>query len=244
MVRVFEHEPWWPDYKKSGDSEVFFKAMFQGDKKEISGSNPGDVVYGDLINTMSWPNNKEWNPNCSMNLFLQYKWTDQSGFASGYDCPEDAAIATPLKDQMYAIEQDHEAMIVLKGLQYSPAYADLYVDVWWLTRGLNVDDISYLRSIQSSAAEHFCCYLSGGVRAVNPMMNGFARVITYSDTFGIESMEEGDWNAGKQINFGRGAYKPKTLAGDPAVVFKYYVGWYGGGVGIYGYHLPLLNSWF
>ena len=76
-------------------------------------------------------------------------------------------------------------MITLKGLQYSPTHADLYVDVWWLTRGLSVSDIQYLRGIQNSQAEHFCCYKEGGVGPVNKMMSGYARVIMYSDKHGI-----------------------------------------------------------
>ena len=86
---------------------------------------------------------------------------------------------------------DHEAMITLKGLQYSPTHADLYVDVWWLTRGLSVSDIQYLRGIQNSQAEHFCCYKEGGVGPVNKMMSGYARVIMYSDKHGIETLEQG-----------------------------------------------------
>ena len=138
------------------------------------------------------------------------KWNPTGGCISGCpDCPESSAIQTPLMNQI--LGADHEAMITLKGLQYSPTHADLYVDVWWLTRGLSVSDIQYLRGIQNSQAEHFCCYKEGGVGPVNKMMSGYARVIMYSDKHGIETLEEGDWEKGKQVNFGRGAYEPWTL---------------------------------
>lgn len=124
-------------------------------------------------------------------------------------------------------------MITLKGLQYSPSDATLFVDVWWLTRGLSVSDVQYLRGIQNSQVEHFCCYKEGGVGPVKDMLSGFARVITYSDNNGIESMEEGEWERGEQINFGRGAYMPLTLNNEASTTFKYFLGWYGGGVGVY-----------
>jgi len=130
-------------------------------------------------------------------------------------------------------------MIVLKSLQYSPTYPDLLVDVWWLTRGLSVSDIQYLRSIQNAEVEKFCCYNSGGVRPVRDMLTGFARVITYSDENGMESLEEGDWDTGVQINFGRGAYMPVTLNSE--TTFKYYLGWYGGGVGVYSEFDPFFR---
>ena len=160
------------------------------------------------------------------------KWNPDGNCIAGCPaCPENAAIKTPLREQV--IGADHEAIIVLKSLQYSPTYPDLLVDVWWLTRGLSVSDIQYLRGIQNSQAEHFCCYKEGGVGPVNKMMSGYARVIMYSDKHGIETLEEGDWEKGKQVNFGRGAYRPLTLNNDESLSFKYYLGWYGGGVGVY-----------
>ena len=170
------------------------------------------------------------------------KWNPTGGCISGCpDCPESSAIQTPLKNQI--LGADHEAMITLKGLQYSPTHADLYVDVWWLTRGLSVSDIQYLRGIQNSQAEHFCCYKEGGVGPVNKMMSGYARVIMYSDKHGIETLEEGDWEKGKQVNFGRGAYRPLTLNNDESLSFKYYLGWYGGGVGVYSQYNSAFRSW-
>ena len=73
------------------------------------------------------------------------------------------------------------------------------------------------------------------------MLTGFARVITYSDENGMESLEEGDWDRGVQINFGRGAYKPVTLNSE--ATFKYYLGWYGGGVGVYSEFDPFFETW-
>ena len=244
MVKIFDHEPWWPHYKK-GENQKYFKAMFQGDDKEVTPFNPGDVIYGTLAaeengGYMNWPNNKGWNPDCTINIFLEMKWNPDGNCIAGCpDCPENAAIKTPLREQV--IGADHEAIIVLKSLQYSPTYPDLLVDVWWLTRGLSVSDIQYLRSIQNAEVEKFCCYNSGGVRPVRDMLTGFARVITYSDENGMESLEEGDWDRGKQINFGRGAYKPVTLNSE--ATFKYYLGWYGGGVGVYSEFDPFFETW-
>jgi hypothetical protein len=58
---------------------------------------------------------------------------------------------------------------------------------------LSVSDIQYLRGIQNAQVEKFCCYAEGGVRPVKDMLTGFARVITYSEYYGMESLEEGDW---------------------------------------------------
>jgi hypothetical protein len=103
--------------------------MFQGDDKELTSVNPGDVIYGSLVGeetggNMIWPNNKGWNPDCTINIFLQMKWNPNLTCISGCpDCPENAAIATPLRAQV--LGSDHEAIITLKHLQYSPTYPDL-----------------------------------------------------------------------------------------------------------------------
>lgn len=224
--------------------------MFTGDDSSMTNLVEGDVIYGSLVGEttnkmMSWPNNKLWNPDCSLNLFLQMKYDAPNGgicISGCPDCPENAAIETPLMNQV--LGADHEAMITLKGLQYSPTHADLYVDVWWLTRGMSVTDIQYLRGIQNSEVEHFCCYNSGGVGPVKDMLSGYARVLMYSDKYGPESLEEGDWERGNQINFGRVAHRPITLNNDDtSVTFKYFLGWYGGGVGVYANYNSGFKSW-
>ena len=59
----------------------------------------------------------------------------------------------------------------------------------------------------------------------------------------METLEEGQWKGGKQVNFGRGAYEPWTLNDGDKPGFQYYLGWYGGGQGFYGIYDSILKIW-
>jgi hypothetical protein len=53
---------------------------------------------------------------------------------------------------------------------------------------------------------HYCCYKDGGIGnqgGLEPLISGFARIITYSSYYGIEDFEEGHFKNGKQDRFGR-----------------------------------------
>lgn len=101
-------------------------------------------------------------------------------------------IPTDMKIQVLGAK--HEAYIVLKLIQHSTAYPNLYVDIEMLTEGLTPEQIALLRSTQNVPHGHYCCYKPGGTGnqgGIEPLINGFARIIIHSQTHGIEIFEEG-----------------------------------------------------
>jgi len=108
-------------------------------------------------------------------------------------------VLTPLAIQV--LGTPHEALIVLKWMKYSTQYDDLYVDITLLTEGLTREQITMLRQTQDHAHEHYCCYLPGGtgnLGPVQPLISGYAKIITHSTTYGVERFEEGHFKQGMQ----------------------------------------------
>lgn len=77
----------------------------------------------------------------------------------------------------------HESFLMLKFIQHSTTYPNVYVDLILLTEGLTSEQIVKLRKTQDDPHTHYCCYKEGGegnLGAIEPMVNGFARIIIHS----------------------------------------------------------------
>ena len=136
--------------------------------------------------------------------------------------------ATPLKSQI--LGSDHEAYLVLHGVQYSRAYPDLLVDVDVLTQGLTQGEVFHLRASQNDHHSSYCCYVEeGDGEGLEPFISGFARITIYSKAYGIEQFMEGHFTGGKQDDFGRvirtQSYQPKQYY----TVAQKFTGWWADG---------------
>lgn len=152
------------------------------------GSN--SIPYGNLIDGLNWDysewqtityepqscywwNNKEWvgtapeNPawtECGLNNCIR---CDSQVLSEDVYVYVSKKILTPLAIQV--LGTPHEALIVIKWMQYSTEYNDLYVDITLLTEGLTYEQIVMLRQTQDHAHEHYCCYIPGGTGNLGPV---------------------------------------------------------------------------
>lgn len=94
----------------------------------------------------------------------------------------------------------------MRNVSYSSEYPSLKVDVDLLLIGHTDEEKQFLESVEVGG-DDFQYY----VDKIEPLMNGFSRVIYHSIEYGIEKIQEGEFKNGRQVNVGRLHAKERTI---------------------------------